>query len=163
MAKLAGSLAFTKVGYFSYALVLPMLFSGAHWAQVLFGWCLMQLIAGFLLAIVFQPAHVMEEHDYQMAEKGAQLDVDPLTHQLRTTSNFGTNSRLFTWCVGGLNHQIEHHLFPNISHVHLRNIAPIVKKTAEEFGIPYRSNTTYWQAILLHTNMLRALGRPMAA
>ena len=163
VAKLAGSLAFTKVGYFSYALVLPMLFSGAHWAQVLFGWCLMQLIAGFLLAIVFQPAHVMEEHDYQMAEKGAQLDVDPLTHQLRTTSNFGTNSRLFTWCVGGLNHQIEHHLFPNISHVHLRNIAPIVKKTAEEFGIPYRSNTTYWQAILLHTNMLRALGRPMAA
>ena len=163
VGKLSTSLAFTKVGYFTYVLALPMWLSGAHWAQVLFGWVLMQLIAGFLLAIVFQPAHVMEDHDYQMAEKGSQLDIDPLTHQLRTTSNFGTGSRLFTWCVGGLNHQIEHHLFPQISHVHLRKIAPIVKKTAKEFGIPYRSKTTYWQAIMLHTNMLRELGRPLAA
>ena len=113
---------------------------------------------------MFQPAHVMEEHDYQMAEKGAQLDVDPLTHQLRTTSNFGTNSAVLTWMCGSLNHQIEHHLFPKISHIHLRKLAPIVKQTAEEFGIPYRSSTTYWQAILpAHANA-RSLGSaPQAA
>jgi linoleoyl-CoA desaturase len=87
------------------------------------------------------------------------LDVDPLTHQLLTTSNFGTGSRLLTWLCGGLNHQIEHHLFPQMSHIHLSKIAPIVKKTAEEFGIPYRSSTTYWQAIGRHTRMLYALGR----
>jgi linoleoyl-CoA desaturase len=45
-----------------------------------------------------------------------------------------------------------------MSHIHLRKIAPIVKKTAEEFGIPYRSSTTYWQAIERHTRMLYALG-----
>ena len=94
-----------------------------------------------------------------MQKKGSTLDVDPLTHQLRTTSNFGTESKIFTWLCGGLNHQIEHHLFPQMSHIHLRKIAPIVKKTAEEFGIPYRSSTTYFQAISKHTKMLRTLGR----
>ena len=163
VGKLSTSLAFTKTAYFTYVILLPMLFSGAAWYQVLAGWVLMQLVAGFILAVIFQPAHVMEDHDYQPAEKGVQLDVDVLTHQLRTTSNFGTGSKVFTWLCGGLNHQIEHHLFPQISHIHLRNIAPIVKKTAEEFGIPYRSSTTYWQAIGKHTRMLRSLGQPLAA
>ena len=163
VGKLSTSLAFTKTAYFTYVILLPMLFSGAAWYQVLAGWVVMQLVAGFILAVIFQPAHVMEDHDYQPAEKGAQLDVDVLTHQLRTTSNFGTGSKVFTWLCGGLNHQIEHHLFPQISHIHLRNIAPIVKKTAEEFGIPYRSSTTYWQAIGKHTRMLRSLGQPLAA
>ena len=158
VAELSSSLAFTKTAYFTYVLVLPMALSGVHWFQIVVGWVLMQLIAGFLLAVIFQPAHVMEDHDYKPAEKGAVLDVDPLTHQLRTTSNFGTGSRVFTWLCGGLNHQIEHHLFPQVSHIHLRNIAPIVKQTAEEFGIPYRSSTTYWQALGRHTRMLRALG-----
>ena len=136
MLELSSSLAFTKTAYFTYVLVLPMVLSGVHWFQILVGWVLMQLIAGFLLAVIFQPAHVMEDHDYKPAEKGAVLDVDPLTHQLRTTSNFGTGSRVFTWLCGGLNHQIEHHLFPQVSHIHLRNIAPIVKQTAEELALP---------------------------
>ena len=147
----------TKTAYFTYVLVLPILFSGAHWLQVVAGWCVMQMVAGFLLAVIFQPAHVLEDHDYTPAVKGAKLDVDPLTHQLRTTSNFGTGSKVFTFLCGGLNHQIEHHLFPQISHVHLPNIAPIVKKTAEEFGIPYRASTTYMQALGLHTKILREL------
>jgi len=159
VATLSTSLAFTKTAYFTYMLVLPMWLSGLHWFQVLAGWVVMQLVAGFLLAVIFQPAHVMEHHDYTPAVKGAKLDVDPLTHQLRTTSNFGTKSRVLTWLCGGLNHQIEHHLFPHVSHVHLRDLAPIVKRTAEEFGIPYRASTTYWQALGLHTQMLRNLGR----
>ena len=163
VGKLSVEMAFTKAAYFTYALVLPMLFSGAHWLQVIAGWCVMQMVAGFLLAVIFQPAHVLEDHDYTPAVKGAQLNVDSLTHQLRTTSNFGTGSRLLTFLCGGLNHQIEHHLFPQISHVHFSKIAPIVKKTAEEFGIPYRAKTTYMQALALHTKMLRDLGRPVPA
>lgn len=158
VAKLSTSLAITKTLYFSYIWVLPMVLSGVHWLQILGGWVVMQLVAGFILAVIFQPAHVMEDHDYVPAEKGAVLNVDPLTHQLRTTSNFGTGSAVLTWLCGSLNHQIEHHLFPQISHIHLRKLAPIVKQTAEEFGIPYRASTTYWQALGLHTRMLRSLG-----
>ena len=156
--ELSLSLLLTKTVYFSYVIALPMWLSGAAWYQVIGGWVLMQLVAGFILAIIFQPAHVMEEHDYQPAQKGETLDIDSWTHQLRTTSNFGTGSRALTWLCGGLNHQIEHHLFPQVSHIHFSKLAPIVKKTAEEFGIPYRSSTTYWQAIERHTRMLKALG-----
>ena len=56
-------------------------------------------------------------------------------------------------------HQIEHHLFPNVCHIHFRALAPIVKRTAEEFGLPYRSSTTFAGALALHARMLWKLGR----
>ena len=102
LAQLSTSLAVTKTLYFSYILVLPMVLGGVHWLQILGGWVVMQLVAGFILAIIFQPAHVMEDHDYMPAEKGTVLEVDPLTHQLRTTSNFGTGSAILTWLCGCL-------------------------------------------------------------
>jgi linoleoyl-CoA desaturase len=88
------------------------------------------------------------------------MDSDPLAHQLKTTANFGTRSRVLTWLCGGLNHQIEHHLFPNICHVHHRKLAPIVKKTAQEFGLPYYSQVSFWTALQVHTRMLKTLGKP---
>ena len=69
------------------------------------------------------------------SEAGAKMEDDTFSHQLKSTANFGTGSRVFTWLCGGLNHQIEHHLFPNVCHIHFRALAPIVKKTAEEFGL----------------------------
>ena len=76
--------------------------------------------------------------------------------QVETSASWGNG--FWSFFSGGLNLQIEHHLFPQISHIHLRKLAPIVKQTAEEFGIPYRASTTYWQALGLHTQMLRSLG-----
>ena len=87
------------------------------------------------------------------------MEDDPLSHQLKTTCNFGTKSKLLTWYSGGLNHQIEHHLFPQICHVHYPALAPIVKETAEEFGLPYRADTSFLGAIGLHLGQLRELGR----
>ena len=101
----------------------------------------------------------MEDHDYVMAEKGGQMEIDPMSHQLKTTCNFGTKSKLLTWYSGGLNHQIEHHLFPHICHVHYRSIAPIVKATAQEYGLPYRAETSFAGAIQLHMHHLKELGR----
>ncbi|MFB1020460.1 MAG: fatty acid desaturase, partial [Flavobacteriales bacterium] len=83
-----------------------------------------------------------------------------LLHQLQTSSNFGVKSRMLTWLCGGLNYQIEHHLFPNMCHLHYRKIAPIVKRTAKEFGLPYRADVSFGQALKLHTAMLKSLGRP---
>lgn len=163
MGKSYGNLLFritlAKVAYFPIMLGIPLVFSGLGAGQVIAGWLLMHFIGGLTLALVFQPAHVMEDHDYVLAEKGGMMKDDPMSHQLKTTCNFGTRSKLLTWYSGGLNHQIEHHLFPHICHVHYPALAPIVQSTAEEFGLPYRAETSFAGAIKLHIQQLRELGR----
>ena len=81
-----------------------------------------------------------------------------MIHQLKTTANFAKHSKLVTWYVGGLNFQIEHHLFPNICHVHYKKISNIVKATAEEYGILYNDKKTYFGAVRSHYKMLKELG-----
>ena len=148
-----------KVIYYPLVLGLPLIFSGLGTGQIILGWLLMHFVGGLTLALVFQPAHVMEDHDYVPAEKGAVMEDDPMSHVLKTTCNFGVNSNALTWYSGGLNHQIEHHLFPHICHVHYSDLAPIVKETAKEFGLPYRDDTSFMGAIRLHTAQLRQLGQ----
>ena len=160
--RLFGELVVTKILYFTYILVIPAVFSGLSIGQVILGWMVMHAVTGLILASIFQPAHVLEELQFVEAEAGAKMEDDPLSHQLKTTANFGTGSKLFTWMCGGLNHQIEHHLFPQISHIHFSALAPIVKKTAEEFGLPYRSSTTFrWSPCASHKDVVAL--RPEAA
>jgi linoleoyl-CoA desaturase len=83
-------------------------------------------------------------------------------HQLQTTANFARNNRLINWFVGGLNFQIEHHLFPNISHIHYRKISHIVERTAREYGLPYNMKASFREAIRSHLRMLKALGNAPA-
>ena len=122
----------------------------------------MHYIAGFILAIVFQPAHVSEGTEYPVPDESHTLETNWAVHQLLTTSNFGNRSRLLTWYVGGLNFQIEHHLFPNICHVHYESISDIVKETATEFGIPYRTFDTFFGALRGHAKLLKDLGKQPA-
>lgn len=157
--RVLGWLVVTKVVQFGYVLGLPLAFSGLSAAQILLGWVVMHAISGLTLASIFQPAHVLEDHAFEVAQSGGQLPEDSFTHQLQTTANFGTRSRLLTWLCGGLNHQIEHHLFPHVCHIHFPKLAPIVKRTAEEFGLPYRASTSFAGALWLHTRMLWQLGR----
>jgi linoleoyl-CoA desaturase len=119
----------------------------------------MQYIAGFLLAIIFQPAHVIDGTEYPEPDENDNLENSWAIHQMLTTTNFGNKSRWFSWYVGGLNFQIEHHLFPHVCHVHYRKIAGIVKETAAEFGVPYKSAATFVGALAGHARLLRELGR----
>ena len=80
-------------------------------------------------------------------------------HQLHTTVNFARKNKWLSWYVGGLNFQVEHHLFPRICHVHYPQIAEIVKATAEEFNVPYLENETFGQAIQSHINTLQRFGK----
>ena len=147
----------SKLFYYGYMLVLPIIVSPSWW-MALVGFFVMHFIAGFVLAIVFQCAHVVENADYPKPKDGGNMEHNWFAHQLHTTSNFASNSRLFSWFVGGLNFQVEHHLFPNICHVHYKKISPIVKKTAEEFGLPYHSFRTFFDALSCHTRQLKKLG-----
>lgn len=148
----------TKVLYIGYIFILPLIFTQLSWWAILLGIFIMHYIAGFILAIIFQPAHVVEGTAYPLPDENRKMENNWAVHQLLTTSNFGNNSRWFSWYVGGLNFQIEHHLFPNICHVHYRKIAHLVKQTASEFGLPYRSTRTFFGALVSHMRILKQLG-----
>jgi linoleoyl-CoA desaturase len=148
----------TKLMYICYIFVIPMVFTALVWWQVLLGVLLMHYIAGFILAIIFQPAHVIEGTEFPLPNEDNSLENNWAVHQLLTTTNFGNKSRWFSWYVGGLNFQIEHHLFPNVCHVHYRKISGIVQDTAHEFGLPYKSARTFIGALAGHARLLRQLG-----
>jgi linoleoyl-CoA desaturase len=154
----------TKAVYFTYILALPMMFSTASWWAVILGWVVMHQVAGFLMAIIFQPAHVLEHNIFPTVEDNSlELDSTRLEHQLLSSANYGTKNKFLTYCCGGLNFQIEHHLFPNICHVHYKALSDIVEKTADEFNLPYRGEFTFTDALRLHTQTLKNLGRPEAS
>ena len=149
----------TKVFYLSYMFVIPMLLTPLSFLEVFLGFVVMHYIAGFILAIIFQPAHVIEGTEYPVPDEKGNLENNWAVHQMHTTTNFGHREKLFSWYVGGLNYQVEHHLFPNVCHVHYRKIAPIVKMTAEEFGVPYKSKDTFMAALRAHARLLKSLGK----
>ncbi len=149
----------TKVIYFTYILVLPMLVLGLSFAQVFVGFLIMHYIAGFILAMIFQPAHVVEGIEYPLPDSAGNLENSWAIHQLHTTTDFGKKQKLFSWYVGGLNYQVEHHLFPNICHVHYREIAKIVEQTTKEFGLPYKTKETFIEAVVAHAKQLKFLSK----
>ncbi|MEP1095217.1 MAG: acyl-CoA desaturase [Cyclobacteriaceae bacterium] len=152
-------LILTKIFYFTYIIVLPILFSPFAWWHIILGWFVMHYVTGFVLAIIFQPAHVIEGNTFEDSKEKDMIDENWAVHQMKTTANFAQKNKILSWYVGGLNYQVEHHLFPNTCHVHYRKIAKIVKSTAQEYNIPYHSYPTFMSALVSHGKMLYALGR----
>lgn len=151
-----------KLFYYSYIIVLPILFSGMPWYFVLFGFLIMHFTAGLFLSCIFQPSHVMETSRFAapVATEGTNRMEDSwAVHEVANTTNFAPNNRILSWFIGGLNYQIEHHLFTGICHVHYPKIAPIVKSTAREFSLPYHELPTFIKALSEHAKMLKILGR----
>jgi linoleoyl-CoA desaturase len=152
-------LTLTKVAYLGVFLVLPMLIAPFSWWIVLLGFLTMHLTAGVFMTTVFQMAHLVEEAEQPVPNGQGVIENEWTIHELETTANFSRKSRIFGWMIGGLNYQVEHHLFPYISHIHYRAISPIVKQTALEFGVRYNENKTFFGAIGSHIRMLKKLGR----
>ena len=119
-----------KLIYYSYALILPLILFDKWWL-VLIGYFIMHYTAGLILSVVFQCAHVMEPNEFNSPNKKRTIDKNWFIHQLNTTCNFAMNSRILSWFIGGLNFQIEHHLFPNICHIHYKKLSKIVQSTAQ--------------------------------
>ncbi|MFO0505596.1 MAG: fatty acid desaturase family protein, partial [Chryseotalea sp.] len=74
----------TKVFYIGYIFVLPLLVTSLVWWQVALGIVLMHLVAGFILAIIFQPAHVAEGTEFPVADDKNVLANNWAVHQLLT-------------------------------------------------------------------------------
>tara|TARA_Y100001954_G_C15357205_1_gene382179 strand:+ start:30 stop:545 length:516 start_codon:yes stop_codon:yes gene_type:complete len=148
-----------RSAYFIYMIVLPVIFTEFSLLAVVGNFLVMHWIAGFILSCVFQPAHVMESSPYSDVKGGDDIPNDWASHQVMNTVNFAPKNRLLTWYVGGLNYQVEHHLFPSICHIHYSKISRIVKATAEEFNLPYNVQPTFRSALWYHMKMLKQLGR----
>lgn len=147
-----------KLAHLAVWVGVPLLLSPWAWWQVALGYVLMLLAAGFTAAIVFQLAHVVEGPSLPQAD-GDTLPGDFFVHQLRTTANFAPRSAVATVLTGGLNHQVEHHLFPRVCHVHYPALSALVEACAREFGVPYHVNATFGVALASHARILRQVAR----
>ncbi len=147
----------SKALYALFYVAIPIYFVGAgRWA---IGYISMEVTLGLILALVFQLAHVVEHAEFETAGIEPMLiENEWAAHQVKTTVNFAPRNRLINWYVGGLNYQVEHHLFPRISHVHYPAISNIVKKTCEQYNLPYNTIPTMSKSIASHFRMMKKLG-----
>ncbi len=152
-------LIFWKAVYFTYMFVLPMMFLNMSFLHLFVGFLIMHAIAGLILSIVFQLAHVVEEAKFPEPDEKGNIQNEWAIHQMETTADFSRGSWLITYYVGGLNYQTEHHLFPRICHVHYPKIASIVEATAKEFDVPYIYNDTIGKAFKSHMSIISKLGK----
>ncbi|MBO0929631.1 acyl-CoA desaturase [Fibrella sp. HMF5036] len=147
--------------YYVAFLALPMLVLTVAWWQVLLGFLAMHLAEGLVIGLVFQLAHVVEGTSFPVPTQTGTIEEAWAVHQLQTTANFAPQSQLATFFCGGLNRQIEHHLFPQVCHIHYPAIAQIVKETALEFKLPYLENPSFLSALTSHYRLLKQLGQPV--
>ena len=151
---------FYKLSHAFFFVVLPIYLLG--FLPWMIGFLSMSLVAGFVLSLVFQLAHTVEHtHFPHPDEATGKMSDEWAIHQLKTTANFATKNKFVSWFVGGLNFQVEHHLFPKICHVHYRRISGIVKATAAEFNLPYHVNKNFITALRAHYLFLKRMGRPL--
>ena len=152
-----------KIVYYAYMIVLPLLILNITWWQFAIGFLTIHLTAGLILGVVFQLAHVVEGPEHFTSTGNDVMEDAWLVHEMKTTSNFGRHNKLLCWYVGGLNFQIEHHLFPKVCSIHYPAISSIVEQVAEQHGVPYHHHKTLRSAIGSHYRMLKRLGKPEPA
>lgn len=153
----------TKLAYYGLFLVLPYLVLDITVWQLILGFVIMHFVEGLVLGLVFQLAHVVEGTDFPVPTEQNTIEEAWAIHQVRTTANFSPRSWLASFFCGGLNRQIEHHLFPKVCHIHYPAIAAIVEQTAHEFDLPYLENPTFATALKSHYKILKIMGRTKPA
>jgi linoleoyl-CoA desaturase len=145
-----------KVLFFMIAFGVPLLFHSAGIVALFY--IFIAFIVGIVLSVVFQLAHAVEEAHFPREQTPGHIDKPWAIHQLETTVDFAPKSRVAYWLLGGLNFQIEHHLFPRICHIHYPFIAPVVEETCQEFGVSYNVVGSFRQGVMSHFRWLRRMG-----
>jgi linoleoyl-CoA desaturase len=150
---------FSKIMYVLVYIVVPIAMVG--WLSWLIGFLVITFVCGLAISIVFQLAHVVEGTQFHSPGLHNETSKQEwAVHQVSTTANFATENKLLYWLLGGLNFQIEHHLFPRISHIHYPVISRFVKEACQESNIVYHEYKSMFAAFVSHLLHLRRLGRP---
>ncbi|MFN4123858.1 MAG: fatty acid desaturase family protein [Flavobacteriales bacterium] len=149
-----------KLLYITFYMVIPIYVLG--FMPFLVGYLTLNAAMGLTLSLVFQLAHVVDKTAFvdSNSVEGDKLNIEEswAAHQVRTTANFATKSKLVSWLVGGLNFQVEHHLFPRVSHVHYPALSPIVERVCREHGLPYHNYNTMGNAVVSHFETMKRFG-----
>ncbi|SDM47020.1 fatty acid desaturase family protein [Siphonobacter aquaeclarae] len=153
------NLFFFKAIYYTLFIVFPLVFLSITWWQFVIGFLVMHFFEGLTLGLVFQLAHIVEHTEFPEPNGDGNIEEAWAVHQMQTTANFSVDSKLAAFLCGGLNFQVEHHLFPKICHIHYPAISRIVRQTAADHGIPYIENRTFWTALQSHYRVLLRYGR----
>ena len=147
-----------KLSYYALFVVIPIVRVG--WLDWLVGFLTFTLTAGFILSIVFQLAHTVQDTKFPIPQKPMNsLEDEWAVHQLKTTANFAVKNKFISWYVGGLNFQVEHHLFPRISHIHYPAINKIVKQACKEYDVTYIEYEKMYQAVNSHIGFLKKMAK----
>jgi len=149
----------TKVSYLTFYIIIPILVWG--FGPWLLGFFVLHASMGLTLSLVFQLAHVVENTEFESValDETKHVETAWAEHQLKTSSNFAMNNAVISWFVGGLNFQIEHHLFPRVSHVHYPAISKILMEKCKEFNLPYNKYDTMTEALFSHFRVMKMLGQ----
>lgn len=157
--QLLSVLIIAKIVYYIVFMVIPLIVLPIAWYWAVLFFLAMHFTSGFILGVVFQSAHVISTSEFPKPDDSGSMENNFAVHQLLNTSDFAPNNRVLTWLIGGLNYQVEHHLFPGISHIHYPNISKYVKETAEKYNLPYYVQPSFSRAVWEHGKMLKKLGR----
>jgi len=148
----------SKIFYFIFYMIIPASILG--WQNWLIGFLIVHFIMGLCLTIVFQLYHLVSNTHFESAEKDInQIRSEWAIHEVKTTSNFAMESKIISWFLGGLNFQIEHHLFPRISHINYPAISRIVKKECNSYQLPYNYYPSLNEAFVSHFLFMKELGK----
>ncbi len=151
----------SKLMYVVFYIAIPIWIVG--FLPWLVGFLVMHIALGITLSVVFQLAHVVEETEFEFVAEDAEdvkfIESEWAVHQIRTTANFSPGNKIISWCVGGLNYQVEHHLFPRICHIHYPDLSRIVRAKCEEFNLTYHSIPSMTSAFISHMRLIKLLGK----
>jgi linoleoyl-CoA desaturase len=149
----------SKALYIFFYVALPVML--LSWQAWLIGYLIVNVTMGTILGIVFQLAHVVEKTSFEEAgETHKMIESEWAIHEINTTANFAPKSKVISWFVGGLNFQVEHHLFPRVSHVHYPALSKIVQEECTKFNLPYHFYPTMTEAVFSHIRVMKQLGKP---
>jgi linoleoyl-CoA desaturase len=148
----------TKIFYASVYVVIPILCVGPiAW---LIGYLTMGAVTGLVIAYIFQLAHAVEGPEFDaVGLEDKVIESEWAVHQIKTTANFAPKSKVISWFVGGLNFQVEHHLFPRISHIHYPALSRIVQEHCERFNLPYHCFPNLRMAVISHVRTMKKMGQ----
>jgi linoleoyl-CoA desaturase len=144
--------------FFGWAVVAPLLVY--PWWMVAVGYAAVTIALSFMMTVTFQLAHCVEEASFASPEE---LIVGKrrswAVHEIESTVNFCPRNPILTWFLGGLNFQIEHHLFPRVPHTLYPRIAEVVRETCAEYGVRYTVHPNLWRALRSHCTHLYHMGQ----
>ena len=149
-----------KILYYSYFFAVPAIILHLPWWQLVIGYLVIHLTAGLILGVIFQLAHTVEQTSFPLVNGENVIEQSWIVHEMETTADFARNNRYLSWYIGGLNYQIEHHLFPRICSIHYPKISPIVEEVAAKYGVPFHCHKTLAAAVRSHYRTLKKYSVP---